>query len=317
VNRTATANGSAAPAVEARPNPMPRTRFPEVWGLLALPFRPEHIKILSKSGRQMPYVTARTVMNRLDFALGPENWWDEYRASEHSVECRLSIRLPDGSVITKADAGGMAGMSDPGDDDKSGYSDAFKRAAVKFGVGRHLYGDGVVSYPKDRPPPTEAPQGQPGGTEPTPEPPASEPVEASPRAVPSASGEVPPVGPKLNFVGREWIQGLINEYEADWAAFCKKEKKPHEPLVADIWQACNAVLSMWVELDPREAARIEVEGVRKKGLAAARLGQAYKADPALVQEDFRLYLDHKWGETATALGVNLDAQPPEEAPSNG
>jgi hypothetical protein len=208
-------------------------------------------------------------------------------------------------------------MSDPGDDDKSGYSDAFKRAAVKFGVGRHLYGDGVVSYPKDRPPPTEAPQGQPGGTEPTPEPPASEPVEASPRAVPSASGEVPPVGPKLNFVGREWIQGLINEYEADWAAFCKKERKPHEPLVADIWQACNAVLSMWVELDPREAARIEVEGVRKKGLAAARLGQAYKADPALVQEDFRLYLDHKWGETATALGVNLDSEPKEEAPSNG
>ena len=37
-------------------------------------------------------------------------------------------------------------MSDSGDDDKSGYSDAFKRAAVKFGVGRYLYRDGVPSF---------------------------------------------------------------------------------------------------------------------------------------------------------------------------
>jgi hypothetical protein len=315
VNRTATANGPVA-ETQARPSQTPRTKYPEIFGMLAREFRPEHIKVRTQAGRQMQYITARTVMNRLDFALGPENWWDEYRASEHSVECKLTIRLPDGQTLTKCDAGGMAGMSDPGDDDKSGYSDAFKRAAVKFGVGRHLYNDGVVSYPKDRPPPAEAPQSQPEAPAPTPELPAPEPPAASLRAVPSASGEVPPVGPKLNFVGREWIQGLINEYEADWAAFCKQEKKPHGPLVTDIWQACNAVLSMWIENDPREAARIEVGGVRKKGLAAARLGQAYAADPTLVQEDFRLYLDHKWGETVAALGINMDAQPPEEAPSN-
>jgi len=69
-------------------------------------------------------------MNRLDNVLGPENWWDEYIPSENSVLCRLSIRLPDGSTLTKADAGGYAGMADQGDDDKSGFSDAFKRAAV-------------------------------------------------------------------------------------------------------------------------------------------------------------------------------------------
>jgi putative DNA primase/helicase len=45
--------------------------------------------------------------------------------------------------VTKCDAGGYAGMADSGDDDKSGYSDAFKRAAVKFGVARYLYRDGV------------------------------------------------------------------------------------------------------------------------------------------------------------------------------
>jgi hypothetical protein len=37
-------------------------------------------------------------------------------------------------------------MSDSGDDDKSGFSDAFKRAAVKFGIGRYLYRDGVPRF---------------------------------------------------------------------------------------------------------------------------------------------------------------------------
>ena len=51
-------------------------------------------------------------MNRLDSVLGPENWWDEYIPLENSVVCKLSIRLPDGSIVTKADAGGYAGMAD-------------------------------------------------------------------------------------------------------------------------------------------------------------------------------------------------------------
>jgi hypothetical protein len=85
-------------------------------------------------------------MNRLDEVLGPANWWDEYLPQEHSVICRLTIRLPDGTTLTKSDAGGYAGMSDSGDDDKSGFSDAFKHAAVKFGVGRYLYRDGVPSF---------------------------------------------------------------------------------------------------------------------------------------------------------------------------
>jgi hypothetical protein len=41
-------------------------------------------------------------------------------------------------------------MSDSGDDDKSGYSDAFKRAAVKFGVARYLYRDGVPAFVQER-----------------------------------------------------------------------------------------------------------------------------------------------------------------------
>ena len=122
------------------------TNHPELFASLAAPFEEYEIKARSQSGRVLHYVTARTVMNRFDNVVGPENWWDEYEAGENSVLCRLTIRLPDGTTLTKADAGGYAGMSDSGDDDKSGYSDAFKRAAVKFGVARYLYRDGVPSF---------------------------------------------------------------------------------------------------------------------------------------------------------------------------
>ncbi|MGO9464551.1 MAG: Rad52/Rad22 family DNA repair protein [Isosphaeraceae bacterium] len=118
----------------------------ELFAALAAPFEPEEIKSRSQAGRSLPYITSRTIMNRLDEVLGPSNWWDEYQPLEHSVICRLTVRLPDGTVLTKCDAGGYAGMADPGDDDKSGFTDAFKRAAVKFGVGRYLYRDGVPKF---------------------------------------------------------------------------------------------------------------------------------------------------------------------------
>jgi hypothetical protein len=129
------------------------TQYPDLFAALAAPFEQHEVKLRQAAGgRQVPYITARTAMNRLDSALGPENWWDEYVPLENSVICKLSIRLPDGSVVTKSDAGGYAGMSDSGDDDKSGFSDAFKRTAAKFGVARYLYRDGVPDFVRERVP---------------------------------------------------------------------------------------------------------------------------------------------------------------------
>src|SRR5215472_11423188 len=122
------------------------TQHRDLFAALAAPFEPEEVKLRVQASRQLHYVTARTVMNRLDEVLGPENWWDDFVPLEHSVICRLTIRLPDGQILTKSDAGGYAGMADPGDDDKSGFADAFKRAAVKFGVARYLYRDGVPAF---------------------------------------------------------------------------------------------------------------------------------------------------------------------------
>jgi Rad52/22 family double-strand break repair protein len=127
------------------------TQHPDLFAALAAPFDASELKVRSQAGRQMPYVTARTIMNRLDDVLGPENWWDDFVPLEHSVICRMTIRLPDGTILTKCDAGGYAGLADPGDDDKSGFADAFKRTAVKFGLGRYLYRDGVPRFARDEP----------------------------------------------------------------------------------------------------------------------------------------------------------------------
>ena len=105
---------------------MSATKFPDLFAALAAPFDPSEVKQLPKGGKRVDFITARTVMNRLDEVLGPEGWWDHYIPAANSVLCQLSISLPDGQVIVKEDAGGYAGMADQGDDDKSGYSDALE-----------------------------------------------------------------------------------------------------------------------------------------------------------------------------------------------
>lgn len=142
--------------VEGRPlhrsSPIPTQDQPmtddktTIFRALAAPFADSDVKTRKLAGKTVSYITARTVMNRLDEVLGPDGWWDHYQPLEDSVVCELTLRLPDGTTITKSDAGARAGMADAGDDDKSAFSDAFKRAAVKFGVGRYLYGEGSPAY---------------------------------------------------------------------------------------------------------------------------------------------------------------------------
>jgi len=124
--------------------------YADLFTALAAPFADGEVKVREQAGRKFHYITARTAMNRLDSVLGPSRWWDEYVPGNNGVLCRLTIRLPDGTTLTKCDAGGYAGMADQGDDEKSGVSDAFKRAAVKFGVGRYIYNDGVPDFVLDR-----------------------------------------------------------------------------------------------------------------------------------------------------------------------
>jgi hypothetical protein len=138
------------------------TKHPEFFAALAAPIPAAQIRHKpGPGGSKQPYITARTVANRLDSVAGPENWQDDYRViSDHSVLGILSIRLPDGTWLTKQDAGGMSQTPDESDLVKSGFSDAFKRVAVKFGIAREIYRDGVAIWPAaSPPPPSEDPPG--------------------------------------------------------------------------------------------------------------------------------------------------------------
>lgn len=85
------------------------------------------------------YIDARCVMDRLDEVVGVDGWQDEYELlPDGSVFCRLKARIGD-QWLTKADVGSMSEQPDGGDRMKAAFSDALKRAAVKFGIGRYLY----------------------------------------------------------------------------------------------------------------------------------------------------------------------------------
>lgn len=87
----------------------------------------------------MPYIDARDVQARLDAAAGAFNWRDEYTPlPDGSVICTLSLRVA-GEWVSKSDIGGQSDQPDGGDRMKAAFSDALKRAAVKWGIGRYIY----------------------------------------------------------------------------------------------------------------------------------------------------------------------------------
>jgi hypothetical protein len=92
-------------------------------------------------GRALPYLKFKAVADRLDDVLGEENWKDEYVAGPAGgVVCRLSVRVA-GEWICKENG---AGNTDT-EGIKGGLTDAFKRAATMWGVGRYLHAyDAIV-----------------------------------------------------------------------------------------------------------------------------------------------------------------------------
>jgi hypothetical protein len=110
---------------------------------LADPFPAE--EILWKPGQvkgdralALAYINTRAVMDRLDDVLGPDSWEDRYEVlASGDVVCTLKCRVGE-RWVRKSDVGGPSEQPDGGDRMKAAFSDAFKRAAVKFGIGRYI-----------------------------------------------------------------------------------------------------------------------------------------------------------------------------------
>lgn len=118
-----------------------KSNLRDVYLKLIAPFPAEQIHwrvgSITKDGSKgmaLAYLDARNVMNRLDRTVGPQNWEDDYKEVMGRIVCNLRVRL-DGEWVTKSDGAGDTDF----EAEKGGLSDAFKRAAVKFGIGRYLY----------------------------------------------------------------------------------------------------------------------------------------------------------------------------------
>lgn len=88
----------------------------------------------------LAYIDARDVMNRLDEVCGVDGWSDSYLDSGKRTYCTLQLLIPstDGvswGWVSKSDAAGDTAV----ESEKGAVSDSFKRAAVKWGIGRYLY----------------------------------------------------------------------------------------------------------------------------------------------------------------------------------
>jgi len=135
---------SSQPEVPAVPAPSVSPDVEALMKALAAPFEASEVRfkpavVSGNRALALAYVDARVIQDRLDEVLGVIGWQDDYEClPDGSVVCRLRIRVG-GEWLTKVDVGGPSEQPDEGDRRKAAFSDALKRAAVKFGVGRYLY----------------------------------------------------------------------------------------------------------------------------------------------------------------------------------
>jgi hypothetical protein len=82
----------------------------------------------------LAYIDSRTVQERLDEVCGL-NWQTRYPwSADRKTCCEIGIKIGE-EWIWRSDGAGDTDM----EGSKGAFSDAFKRAAVKWGIGRYLY----------------------------------------------------------------------------------------------------------------------------------------------------------------------------------
>jgi len=86
-------------------------------------------------GQALAYIDARDVMARLDEVCGVGGWQSRYSdAGNGKTCCEIGLEV-NNAWIWKSNGAGDSQI----EADKGAFSDAFKRAAVLWGVGRYLY----------------------------------------------------------------------------------------------------------------------------------------------------------------------------------
>lgn len=116
-----------------------------IFNKLKAPFKKSQVSWRAQSltrnkdkAMALAYIDARDVMNRLDDVCGPTGWQSEHMdLGGGKTGCRIGIYCEDKQQwIWKSDGAGDTAV----EGEKGAISDALKRAAVNWGIGRYLYG---------------------------------------------------------------------------------------------------------------------------------------------------------------------------------
>lgn len=90
------------------------------------------------------YKDARVDANILDETLGQFGWSCQFKEEKGTLFAGIAIKAKDGTWVWKWDAGAPSNF----EKEKGEASDAFKRAAFKWGIGRSLYTAPRISIPE-------------------------------------------------------------------------------------------------------------------------------------------------------------------------
>lgn len=97
------------------------------------------------TGMCVAYIDSRNAQDRLDEVVGAENWQCEYYEVKENLYCRVGIKI-NGEWVWKSDCGTESNT----EQQKGEASDAFKRACVKWGLGRFLYSLKIQKIDSDK-----------------------------------------------------------------------------------------------------------------------------------------------------------------------
>ena len=189
----------------------------EIAKALAAPFKESDVSWVvvatsNKNTPQMtelwaPYLEADPIIDRLDQVVSPSGWGLDIEAvGDRAAICRLTIL-----GVTKAGAGQIAADQKTDQPFKAAATDALKRAAVLFGIGRYLH----KVQNEWRKPTADGARPKRGAA---PKPAAAEPAATAspPRPVPTPAEAPPPTLP----AGQQAFQDVMKAHELDLAMAC-------------------------------------------------------------------------------------------------
>jgi hypothetical protein len=265
--------------VPVQQNTPPPADVEAITRALAAPFDPAEVKFrpgktTGNRAQALAYVDARVIQDRLDEVLGVLGWQDNYKVLKNgAVMCRLRLKIGE-QWITKVDVGGQSEQPDDGDRTKAAFSEALKRAAVKFGIGRYLYRLPAQWCDYDpqkrnfaRPPQLPAsalPPKKSKKEEPKPEPAPAKPQPAKPAARgPKLAAHTAPAN------GAE-LQRRLYDYDARLAAqgVCQQGELVKHVVAAGVKAGHDSDLSAW------SGAAIQLAVEETKAFEAARRKQS-------------------------------------------